>query len=192
MSNLGSKFKKRDLTLNVNRFLFQKFGIPNPKAGQSQKLVKSLVNTDICAWYCMRFFELLIIDDVQKGYFGLCLTLFVCCDLRPWYGSEPGTSCPYCLLTVDQAFVFAFRILITDAFAIHGICTDLTAVGQPPFTKSEHKLHIKYHAGTSWPHRGQFLVDEHLHIIFQTSVMLCSVLPQNTSDLEGFYFLFWK
>ena len=83
MSNLGSKFKKRDLTLNVNRFLFQKFGIPNPKAGQIQKLVKSLVNTDICAWYCMRFFELLIIDDVQKGYFGLCLTLFVCRDLRP-------------------------------------------------------------------------------------------------------------
>ena len=83
MSNLGSKFKKRDLTLNVNRFLFQKFGIPNPKAGQIQKFVKSLVNTDICAWYCMRFFELLIIDDVQKGYFGLCLTLFVYRDLRP-------------------------------------------------------------------------------------------------------------
>ena len=50
MSQSGSKFKKCELILNVNRLLVQKFGIPTPKAGKIQKMVKSLVNTDMHAW----------------------------------------------------------------------------------------------------------------------------------------------
>ena len=69
MSQSGSKFKKCGLTLNFNRLLVQKFGIPTYKAGQILKLVKSWVNTDMCAWQCMRFFELPIIDDLQKEIF---------------------------------------------------------------------------------------------------------------------------
>ena len=45
-----SKFKKYELSLNVNRLLVQKFGIPTPKAVKIQKIVKSLVNTDMQAW----------------------------------------------------------------------------------------------------------------------------------------------
>ena len=48
-SKTGSKFKKCELTLNVNRLSVQKFGIPTPKAGKIQKMVKSLVNTDMRA-----------------------------------------------------------------------------------------------------------------------------------------------
>ena len=49
MFKTGSKFKKCELTLNVNRLLVQKFGIPTPKARKIQKMFKSLVNTDMRA-----------------------------------------------------------------------------------------------------------------------------------------------
>ena len=49
MYQSGSKFKKCELTLNVNRLLVKKFGIPTPKARKIQKMFKSLVNTDMCA-----------------------------------------------------------------------------------------------------------------------------------------------
>ena len=56
MSQSGSKFKKCELTLNANRLLVKKFGIPTPKAGEIHKMVKSLVNIGMLApgthWGC--------------------------------------------------------------------------------------------------------------------------------------------
>ena len=60
-SKTGSKFKKCELTLNVDRLLVQKFGIPTPKARKIQKMFKSLVNTSLVCprkpWRC---------DEVQN------------------------------------------------------------------------------------------------------------------------------
>jgi hypothetical protein len=47
MAQSGSKIMKCELILNVNGLPAQKIGIIAPKAGKTQKLVKSLVNPDM-------------------------------------------------------------------------------------------------------------------------------------------------
>ena len=49
MAQSGSKIMKCELILNDNGLPAQKIGIIAPKAGKSQKLVKSLVNPDMRA-----------------------------------------------------------------------------------------------------------------------------------------------
>ena len=52
MAQSGSKIMKFNLFLNVNGLPAQKIGIIAPKAGKTQKLVKSLVNPDMRARGC--------------------------------------------------------------------------------------------------------------------------------------------